>query len=268
MRSAGVMRNAATESEVGYDREVQKMRDDWNRLDAPNKQFQLERARAGQLGPGRLSERPDTARDAEAQKSLESLGRGGARSGPASDSPDDKYGYEWDQAQAYVGPTVSSGPGFGDMNQRAKASTREDWINQRKQWDTQSAASLRAASDKMASREKMLRETPGLSQETADWVMATNTAAPQQPSQQVWDELRGTQWGQSEEWGKLSYQDALNRQSRFNAHVEREAAEQRSRGWHLQPGQYEPMGFWDTMPGNVPNDGKALAGLLGDRFYQ
>ena len=63
LRSAGVMRNAATESEVGYDRAVQKMRDDWNRLDAPNKQFQLERARAGQLGPGRLSERPDTARD-------------------------------------------------------------------------------------------------------------------------------------------------------------------------------------------------------------
>jgi hypothetical protein len=70
MRSAGVMRNAATESDVGYDREVQKMRDDWNRLDAPNKQFQLERARAGGLGPtggqfgtGRLFERPDTARD-------------------------------------------------------------------------------------------------------------------------------------------------------------------------------------------------------------
>jgi len=268
MRSAGVMRNAATESEVGYDREVQKMRDDWNRLDAPNKQFQLERARAGQLGPGRLSDRPDTARDAEAQKSLESLGSGGARSGPASDSPDDKYGYEWDQAQAYVGPTVSSGPGFGDMNQRAKASTREDWINQRKQWDTQSAASLRAASDKMASREKMLRETPGLSQETSDWVMATNTAAPRQPSQQVWDELRGTQWGQSQEWGKLSYQDALNRQSAFNSQVERDAAEQRSRGVYLRPGQYEPMGFWNTMPGNVPDAGRALAGLLGDRFYQ
>ena len=68
LRSAGVMRNAATESEVGYDRAVQKMRDDWNRLDAPNKQFQLERARAGQLGPGRLSERPDTARDEAARR--------------------------------------------------------------------------------------------------------------------------------------------------------------------------------------------------------
>jgi hypothetical protein len=73
LRSAGVMQNAATQSEAGYDRAVQKTRDYWNGLDAPNKQFQLERARSGQLGPGRLFERPDTARDNAASLAAHTL---------------------------------------------------------------------------------------------------------------------------------------------------------------------------------------------------
>lgn len=169
----------------------------WNRFTPQQRQGELGRAQQ-QAVPANPFQKQEAAR----QSYVSALSR------IPQDDLAGRAGAEWDYAQQYGGPYVTSRIGDIDPMQQAKTMSRDQWMQQRVAMDAHNKQAQAAWEQDRARRADNLRATPGLSPAAADWLLS---GANGNPSEAAWNSFAGTDVGREALQGNVSYQDAMSR---------------------------------------------------------